>query len=665
MQGIRLPSTEKFLQRKYINLLLVLGLFILVFINIISFYQIKSWNNAQYWITHTYKVIETTNNMQNDLSLVESKQRYYLLSGDASYNQISINQLSNMSNYITQLQYLTRDNIYQQERVNSLIPLLSARVLALNQIYQISKTQGLQAGIKEVATGIGGSSEQIRQILREIIAAENQLLLERDKSASKHFNASAEFMIIGNVLSISIILLSYLLLSKQLSFRVDAEKKLRESEAELSYLAYYDPLTGLANRALFIKRLDEIVAIPQDHNINTAILFIGLDNFKSINNSLGHDLGDELLQKFAVRLSAIVRGDDIVSHLSGDEFAVVLTNIETIKDINIVAQKILHSTIEPIVIGNHKIFMTTSIGISAYPSNGIDTKSLMKNADIALHRAKELGKNNFQFCTPELTLETEKRALLDFHLHQALAHDEFVLHYQPKISLKDGKISGVEALMRWNRPQVGIINPSHFISLAESNGLIVPIGEWMLREVCLQGKKWEEAGYPPLSIAINVSTRQLQTSDFIKSVKNIIEETNFDPNLLEFEITESVLIDNSFDNLAVLRDLKQMGIQITIDDFGTGYSSLSYLNYLAIDKLKIDQSFIKEINSPDHNFSIINAIIVMAHSLNIHVIAEGVETSQQIEFLKKHNCDEVQGYYFSHPIPADEVEKFFTLGNKT
>ncbi len=288
-----------------------------------------------------------------------------------------------------------------------------------------------------------------------------------------------------------------------------------------------------------------------------------------------------------------------------------------------------------------------SMGISVYPYNGVDAKTLMKNADIAVYRAKELGKNNYQFCTHEMTLAVEERALLDYHLHDAVLKEEFVLLYQPKVALHDESPVGIEALIRWNRPNGSLVYPSHFISLAESNGLIVPIGEWMLRTACLQGKSWLAMGLPVKNIAINISTRQFIESNFVERVVTIVDETGFDPSLLEIEITESILMENTNNNIASLKALKKLGVTITIDDFGTGYSSLNYLRQFPIDKLKIDQSFVSEITSASHDSSIISAIIVMAHSLGIKVVAEGVETSMQADFLQKHGCDEAQGFYYS------------------
>lgn len=649
-------------QRKYINLILGLGIAILLLLSVISFYQIRALIRAQMWITHTYQVLEASSRLFNDLSYVESRQRGYLLIGNKTYINNSQTILQDVYQQIPRLQILTQDNPAQYERVNQLIPFVLARVQRLNFVFKIVEEKGVQAAINIAHKGRGEElTIKIVQILTTLTDEEKRLLDVRNQTVKAYTYKTAIFLLLASTLSLGLILVGFILLNKQLNYRDKTEKKLLASEEDLFRLAYYDTLTGLPNRILLIKDVDKAISRTEPNDGGLALLLIDLDNFKNINDSMGPEVGDNLLRQFALRLMSKVRTDDIISHTAGDKFIIVLKNIDSVRDVTAVVKKIMESMRDPLLISHHTIYVTASIGISIYPNNGTDAKTLMKNADIAMYKAKELGKNTYQYCTPEMTLEVEQHALLDVNLHQALANNEFILLYQPKLSLKTGKASGVEALMRWKRPQVGLVNPTTFIALAERNGLIVPIGEWMIRSACIQGKKWHDAGYKSVVVAVNISTRQILISDLAGSVKRILNETGFDPKFLEIEITESILMKNDFNNLTVLRTLKDMGIKITLDDFGTGFSSLSYLSSFSVDKLKIDQSFVREIQTSTPNSSIVSAIIVMAHSLGIEVVAEGVETLLQVDFLKKYHCDELQGYFYSRPVTADEAEVFFNL----
>lgn len=449
-----------------------------------------------------------------------------------------------------------------------------------------------------------------------------------------------------NLVILGLILFCIYLLYRQLNYKAAAEKR----------LGFHDLITDLPNRTLLMQKMADLISDKK--RTIFAILLIDIDELKHINASLGYETGDQLILAVANRLKTIIKADNILSHTGGDEFVIVLSDIKKIEVITDIAKRIQTAFIEPFKIDSHQIYITASIGISIYPDNGTDFKTLIKNADVAMHQAKAVGRNNFQFCTPEMLFEVEERALLQSALHQALKFDEFSLLYQPKMSLADEKISGLEALIRWNRPGKGLVSPDYFIGLAESNGLIVPIGEWMLRSVCQQVKKWKEKGLVVDNIAINISMRQFSISNFVASIKKVLNEIAIDPSLLEFEITERVFMESSSNNFSALRALKEMGIKITLDDFGTGYSALSYLRLFDVDKIKIDKSFVKAIINENSDASIINAIIVMAHSLNIKVVAEGVETVIQGQILKKYHCDEAQGFLYSTPLTADKVSTF-------
>jgi len=652
-----LNPNESF-QRKYINALLLISILILIFLGFLSFREINKISEANNWVVHSHEVIEIADNVLININFAESRQRGFLLTGDKSY--ITLFHLSNNEAYQNAqlLHTLTQDNKPQQALADKLVVLVNARISLLNQVLQLSATQGIKTGVDLILRGQGKIlSDQISKTCALLITKEKEILLKRNNIAFSNIIKITTLILIGDTASLGLILFCVILLNRQINLRQTAEQKLIASGKELHHLAYYDPLTELPNRIALVKQIDKLIT-EQQFDCQLALLLVDIDNFKNVNDSFGYEIGDQLLKSFAIRLGAMARTEDFVAHLSSDKFAIILTDIDQAKNAGIVAKKVLDSLVKPILVSNHTIFITASIGVSIYPSNGIDAKTLLKNADIAIYHAKELGKNNYQFCTPELTLEVEGKALLDYHLHHALKADEFMLLYQPKISLTTGKVNGVEALMRWNRPDIGIVYPDSFIGLAESNGLIVPIGEWIIRKACVQGQKWIASGLPKLNIAINISTRQFIISDIVSNIKDIIRETGFDPHYLELEITETLLMKNSINNIAALRELKKMGIKITIDDFGTGYSSLNYLKMLAVDKLKIDKSFVQDITVADQNHGIINAIIVMAHSLNIQVIAEGVETQEQTALLSKYHCDEGQGFFYSHPLPADDIPAF-------
>ena len=438
----------------------------------------------------------------------------------------------------------------------------------------------------------------------------------------------------------------------------------KEAEQKIRFMAYYDSLTSLPNRILFKERLNASIAHAQRNKSIIAVMFLDLDQFKIINDTLGHAVGDRLLQEVGKRLEGCVNEGDTVSRMGGDEFILLFPYIENEKDIEKLAQKVLQILKQPFFIEDHELYITTSIGICIYPLDGIDMDTLIKNADMAMYRAKDLGRNNYQFFTTAMNKKVFERLEMERSIRKALEKDEFMLFYQPKVDLKTGKISGAEALIRWIHPKLGFIPPSEFIPIAEESGLIVPIGEWVLKTACKQSKVWMDAGYKDLSIAVNISAKQFQQEAFIDKVVTIIKETEVNPSLLELEITENSIMQDTNKNIITLNKLKAMGLTISIDDFGTGFSSLSYIMKFAADILKIDKSFISNLAVSSTNTAITVAIINMAHSLNLKVIAEGVETEEQLEFLKEQNCNEMQGYLFSKPIKAEEFEMLLKEGRR-
>jgi diguanylate cyclase (GGDEF)-like protein len=426
-------------------------------------------------------------------------------------------------------------------------------------------------------------------------------------------------------------------------------------QEQLEHQANYDALTGLPNRNLLHDRLKQAV-YAQRHARAIAVVFIDLDHFKFINDSLGHSAGDKLLQEMAERLRQAVRDGDTVSRLGGDEFILVLNDQQNEDIVFRAMQRIISEVSKPVVIEGQELTVTCSAGISLYPQDGPDVDTLLKNADAAMYRAKEHGRNNFQFYTAEMNKLVNERLSLESHLRRALERHELLLHYQPKLELKTGSIVGVEALLRWQHPEWGLLYPDRFIGLAEETGLIVQIGEWVLRTACTQARAWQDAGLPPITMSVNLSARQFRQDALFKSVARILSETGLHPERLEMEITESMVMHNAEAAIAILKGLKEIGVHLSVDDFGTGYSSLAYLKTLPIGILKIDKSFVQDIEGPKGKKDglLAQAIISLGHSLKLKVIAEGVEEQAQLDFLKQNHCDEAQGYLFSRPVPPEE-----------
>jgi diguanylate cyclase (GGDEF)-like protein len=433
--------------------------------------------------------------------------------------------------------------------------------------------------------------------------------------------------------------------------------KIRAAEEAASQMAYYDTLTGLPNRALFYDRLNQALALARRRKTMLAVTFLDVDRFKTINDTLGHTMGDRLLKSIADRLKNCVREIDTVSRFGGDEFTMIFPDVRRVQDIDIVAHKILHSLSEAFLIEGHELFVTASMGISLFPADGCDADILVKGADTAMYRAKEKGKNNYQFYRPEMNAEALRRLTLENCMHKALRRNEFVLHYQPQVDLKSGLVTGAEVLIRWENPDLGFLYPKEFIPLAEETGLIVPIGEWLLYAACLQTKAWHRAGSRNLNIAVNLSMCQFRQKNLSGAITRALENTGLDPQYLDLELTEGIIMRDVEETVSTMRELRSLGIYLTIDDFGTGYSSLNYLKYLPLSKLKIDQSFVHGITLDPNDEAISKAIIVLAESLDLKVIAEGVETIEQLEFLRAHNCDEAQGYLLGKPLPAEEFTR--------
>jgi diguanylate cyclase (GGDEF)-like protein len=431
---------------------------------------------------------------------------------------------------------------------------------------------------------------------------------------------------------------------------------------EMSHLAQHDALTDLPNRVLFNDRLTQAIALAERQGKQLAVMFVDLDHFKKINDSLGHDVGDKLLQSVADRLIACVRRSDTVSRLGGDEFVVLLAQVGHAEDAAYSARKILRALAVPHAIDNRSLDINVSIGVSTYPNDGQDAEGLINRADDAMYEAKEQGRNNYQFFRNEMHAQLAERQSLEADLRCALGRNEFLLHYQPKLGLQTGEITGVEALIRWLHPQRGIIYPAQFVPIAEECGLIVPIGQWVLLEACKQAQAWRDSGLGVVPVSVNVSASEFGAKDFLSGVRAVLIATGVEPEHLELELTESVLMRDAEAAVVTLVKLKAMGVQLAIDDFGTGYSSFTYLRRFPSDALKLHQSFVQEITADPADAAIVSAMINLGRSLKQRVIAEGVETRAQLKFLQQHGCGEGQGFYFSPPVVAEQAGRLFKDG---
>jgi diguanylate cyclase (GGDEF)-like protein/PAS domain S-box-containing protein len=436
----------------------------------------------------------------------------------------------------------------------------------------------------------------------------------------------------------------------------------RRAEEQVEYQALHDVLTDLGNRNLFHDHLALALAVAQRRNRIVAVFFLDLDHFKLINDSLGHNFGDNLLKAIARRLRGCVRKADTVARIGGDEFAIILQDMERNEDAADLARKIVSVVAEPIDLDGQRLHVTTSIGVSLFPHDGTDPDMLLKNADNAMYRAKAEGRNTYQLCTPEMRRWVEDRLILENGLHRALQNGEFLLHYQPEVDLETLRVNGMEALLRWNDPERGLLPPGSFIPLAEERGLIVQIGEWVLRESCRQARKFQEMGFPHFRVSVNLSARQFRDPNLMNAINGALEESGLDPQCLELEITESVAMSDVEQSLRILNALRLRGISIAIDDFGTGHSSLSYLKRFTLDALKIDRMFITDLASADGDQAIVASIIRLAHGLRLRVIAEGVEKEEQLGFLRDNGCESVQGFLFSYPLSAADFGRLLAKG---
>lgn len=517
------------------------------------------------------------------------------------------------------------------------------------EIFSLTKEYLLQTSLQDFGTGqFPYSEKEALAWFQKAIQGETPLYDWKIKNSA------------GNYLNLEVSLKHTTLGSKGRILAVVRDISEREFAKEKIYrLANFDPLTKLPNRTLFNDRLHIALAHAKRNGEQLAVLFLDLDRFKTINDSLGHHVGDFILQEVAERLQLCIRDEDTLCRMSADEFIIVLTDVEKSSNVTRIISRMVSTLSMPFIVENAELRVTSSMGISFYPHNGHTPEVLVKHAELAMYHAKENGRNNYQFFTESLNQIVTERLSLENSLRLAIERNEFVLYYQPQISLQTNRLIGVEALIRWNHPQYGLTSPAKFIPVAEETGLIIPIGEWVLREICRQHLSWIEFGLPAIQIAVNVSAIQFQEKQFLFTLQEIIKSYNIDPSYLDIELTEGIIMKNATKAIKELHLLKELGVKLSIDDFGTGYSSLQYLSQFPIDKLKIDQSFIRAMSSDNSSLAIVETIISLAEKLLIKVIAEGVETNEEIKKLQKCGCDEIQGYYFSKPLPAHKFIEWY------
>jgi diguanylate cyclase (GGDEF)-like protein/PAS domain S-box-containing protein len=437
----------------------------------------------------------------------------------------------------------------------------------------------------------------------------------------------------------------------------------KETERKIHRLAYYDALTGLPNRGMFLDRLHQALAFAHREERSVCLVFLDLDNFKDVNDTYGHDFGDKLLKQVAERLNDTMRESDTLARLGGDEFVVILSSVTCHESIANAAQRLMSVFSQPFLIDDRKIYCSVSIGLAVYPDDGMDTESLLKCADTAMYHAKEEGKSQYRFFSAQMNQKIMRRVLLENSLRQGLDRREFFVNYQPQWDLKSFRMVGVEVLLRWQSLDFGLMAPSEFIAFTENSGLIFDLGQWVLRTACLQAKNWSLAGYEDFKVAVNISGKQLKQPDFLEMISSVIHEAGVTPKSLELEFTESVIMEDAENTIDTLRALKKLGVQLSIDNFGTGYSSLNYLKHFPIDRIKIDRSFVADLDCNNNDAALVEAIISMGHSLNRKVLAEGVENSDQLHFLTTLGCDEAQGFYLAMPMSADDLSKKLACAN--
>jgi diguanylate cyclase (GGDEF)-like protein len=641
---------SRFLSRRFV-IGSVVALAILVANSFVSYRTIANLIDASRTFENTLKVVGALKDVQDNVANSQMELRGYIISGGRDRLTQALAYLGDAANLVQTLQALPGAIPDQTQQVQSLAFLLGEESERFATLIDIHAHKGVSAAIRTIREmASAGTIPRIQSLTSDLLAAGDARLGRRSEQSTRSSDLSVITAAVATLLNLGLLGAVILLARREIKERRHAEEVVR-------FAATHDPLTGLPNRLLLAERVGRALAAARSEGRSCAVLFIDLDRFKNINDALGHEAGDRLLQNVAGRLARCVRRSDTVARQGGDEFVVVIDAFRGPRDLAQVAEKILLEVAEPMTVYGKEFQITASIGISACPVDGDDLRALLKNADIAMYRAKQQG-NAYQFYADQMNAHSVERLELEAALRQALERGELTLNYQPKVQARTGRVTGIECLLRWDHPSLGAVPPDQVVPLAEETGLIVPIGKWALRTACLQARKWVREGLPSLRMAVNLSARQFMSATLLEDVLGIISETGMDPRRIEFEVTESVMMPEPEQAVKLLRELKAIGVRITIDDFGTGYSSLAYLKRLPIDCVKIDASFVRGIPVDASDIAITDTILAMAGSLGLKVVAEGVENLDQMKFLERRGCDEMQGYYFSKPLPAEEMTAY-------
>jgi len=623
-----------------------LGLAILAVNALIAVQTVVTLTDATQAVENGLRVRDLLKEVRSAVTNSETGPRNYIITEKKDYLEHSLESLKSTESRLSEILELVGDDPAEVEKINHLQSLIGARAAQFKGALESVQKGNTAAVIRTLTTGEGKRNlASTDELFHQFGESQGVLFAHRTEDLQKSAHFSLVTFYVATFCGLILLGLVFYLVYRDIAERRQAEERLR-------VVATHDPLTALPNRTLFHEHLSHALAKAQRYNRQLAVLFIDLDRFKNVNDTLGHEAGDLLLQVAAQRLSECLRETDTMARQGGDEFVVLMDELSDEGAVAGVCQRILDAMGKPFMVHGQEILLTASIGISVYPGDG---RTLLKNADIAMYRAKEKGKNNYQFYSTQIDNYSVERLSLESSLSRAIERNEFSLHYQPKVDIASGRITGVEALLRWQHPEMGWISPAQFIPLAEENGLILQIGTWVLKTACAQNQAWRRQGMRHLRVAVNLSARQFGVESLPQDISAVLRESRLEGEDLEVEITESMVMSNPDQAVTVLRQLKDMGIHVAIDDFGTGYSSLAYLKRFPVDSVKVDRSFVEDLPGDLESVAIAQAIIVMAHSLHMKVVAEGVENEAQLRFLRGEGCDEIQGYHFSEPRAAFEI----------
>ncbi|HET7201427.1 MAG TPA: EAL domain-containing protein, partial [Burkholderiales bacterium] len=603
-------------------------------------------------VENTLKAVEALRDVQDDVGDSQIELRGYIITGERDRLERAHALLERAAKPVDTLRTLSGAIPDQMQQVEQLGAQIGEERERFATLIEIHRRGGVAATIRKIRETAGTATiHRVQLLTAELLGAADGRLARRTEQSRRSSDLSVITAAVATVFNLGLLGLLIVLARREI-------KERRQAEEVVRFAATHDPLTGLPNRLLLAERANRALAVAKSEGRGVALLFIDLDRFKNINDALGHEAGDRLLQNVAGRVARCVRRSDTIARQGGDEFVVLIEAFQGRGDLAQVAEKILVEVAKPMTVYGKEFQITASIGVSVSPVDGEDLRALLKNADIAMYRAKQQGKNTCQYYASEMNPGSVERLELEAALRHALERNELSLHYQPKVEARSGRVTGIECLLRWQHPSVGLVLPDQLVPLAEETGLIVPIGQWALRAACLQAQEWTAQGLPMFRMAVNLSARQFMSASLLDDVADTIKATGMDPRWIEFEVTESVMLPDPVQAVKLLRNLRAMGVRLTIDDFGTGYSSLAYLKRLPIDCVKIDASFIRGIPVDASDVAITETILAMASSLGLKVVAEGVETRDQVRFLERRGCDEMQGYYFSKPLPAEALKAY-------